>query len=548
MASIGRATLLALALCAALALAASRAAGATYTVLSCKDRAGAPAPANDAAGGWQPGISGGLGLDWVDRCASVSGGLEATISGTWARPVLSQVWWRFWPPRGTLIQEVSILYSGYARPFDGQNRGIIYIWGPDVDNLVAHYGEGTITPRWATRQGLHEPWIQATAECDGATGAPDCPAGTLHANVTILRSEVVLADTTPPDAGAVSGSAVTATTWRGTQTFAFPATDAGAGVYRVDLDVDGAQAMQRTIDDWDGRCVDTTNGDRVFRTPQPCLTSVDAVVPIDANALPAGEHDVTLRISDAAGNLRTVYSARKTIVPVGRRVGPDSDPAERGAANGENASDRVKLAARWAHTRRSTLTGPYGRRQVIRGRLTSASGAGVRNAQIELLIEIDGRAGGALDKGGARTRADGRFTLVLPRNASSRTLLLRYRSHVNDTVAAAERGLRLNVRAGVRLAVSPRVAARGRSVRLIGRLVGRPLPPHGKVVELQARSPGEAWITFRTIRASRSGRFATRYTFRRGGPARYLMRARVREADDYPFATGTSHAVGVRVR
>ena len=100
---------------------------------------------------------------------------------------------------------------------------------------------------------------------------------------------------------------------------------------------------------------------------------------------------------------------------------------------------------------------------------------------------------------------------------------------------------------GIRLSVSPHVATRGDSVRLSGRLVGRPLPKGGKVVELQARSAGEPWITFRTIRASRSGRFATRYTFRRGGPAVYQMRVRVRAADAYPYATGTSRVVRVRV-
>jgi hypothetical protein len=131
---------------------------------------------------------------------------------------------------------------------------------------------------------------------------------------------------------------------------------------------------------------------------------------------------------------------------------------------------------------------------------------------------------------------------------SSRTLVLRYRSHANDTVAATERTLRLDVRAGVRLTVRPHTAARGRTVRLSGRLVGRPLPRRGKVIELQARTPGAAWITFRTVRGSRTGRFATRYTFRRGGPATYQMRARVRAADDYPYSTGASRAVRVRVR
>jgi hypothetical protein len=341
---------------------------------------------------------------------------------------------------------------------------------------------------------------------------------------------------------------VASPTLLGTQTFAFPATDEGGGVYQAILEIDGAPVLTRTIDDWGGRCVDTTSGGRVFRYPRPCLTSVDALVAVDANALPAGDHDVALRVSDAAGNVRTVYAARKTIVAPAKAIGPGSADAERGAANGDNAADAARLFARWALTTRATLTAHYGVRSVIRGRLTDATGAGLRNARIELLTAVDGRAGVPLDKGGARTRGDGRFTLILPRNASSRTLLLRYRSHVNDTVAAAERTLRLKVSAGVKLSVAPHVAARGRAVRLSGRLVGRPLPHGGKVVELQARSPGEAWITFRTIRASRSGRFATRYTFRRGGPALYEMRVRVRAADDYPYATGMSRTVRVRVR
>ena len=128
-------------------------------------------------------------------------------------------------------------------------------------------------------------------------------------------------------------------------TFAFPAADDGGGVYQAVLEVDGATVLASAIDDWAGRCVDTTPGDRVFRYPQPCLTSVDALVPVDANALPVGDHDVTLRISDAAGNLRTVYAARKIIVAPGRAIGPGSALAERGASNGDNASDTVRLAA-----------------------------------------------------------------------------------------------------------------------------------------------------------------------------------------------------------
>lgn len=530
------------------AVGVSPARAGTYTVLSCRDRAGARAVINDASGGWTPGSTGGLGLDSWDYCDNPSRGFFATVSGIWAHPLGSMAWWRFVAPSGTLVEGADVLYSGMTRPYDGNNQGIIYFTAADAGEVGHHWGEGAVPTHWTSRRGLHSTWFQATAQCDGPTGRPDCPAGSEHATIEIYRSEIVLADNTPPTAGTATGSAVTSPTWQGTMTFAFPAADDGGGVYQAVLEVDGATVLASAIDDWAGRCVDTTPGDRVFRYPQPCLTSVDALVPVDANALPVGDHDVTLRISDAAGNLRTVYAARKTIVAPGRAIGPGSALAERGASNGDNASDAVRLAAHWTHTERSTLTGPFGRRQVIRGRLTDANGVGVRNARIELLAAIEHRSGTPIDKGGARTRGDGRFTVILPRDASSRTLALRYRSHANDTVAAAERLLALKVRAGVSLGVKPRVATRGETVRLGGRLNGRPLPQGGKVIEMQARSPGQGWITFRTVRTGRRGRFGTSYTFRRSGPALYEMRARARATDDYPFATGFSRVVRIRVR
>jgi hypothetical protein len=451
-------------------------------------------------------------------------------------------------PPDTVIDSFWMQYWAYTRPWNTRNRGLVYVFGSDTGIFAAHTGSGQSGETSFGLGGMHDGYLEVLAQCDGPVGNPNCDSNAMHAEVHVERSEVTLSDAQPPLATEARGSAVDSSTWRGTQTFAFGATDRGGGVYQALLDVDGVTRLSRTIDAWGGRCVDTTAAERVFRSPRPCLTSVDAVVSVDTALLPAGDHDVTLRISDAAGNLRTVYSARKTIIAPAGQIGPGSDLAARGAANGENAADDARLTARWTRTRRSTLTGPYGRRQVIRGRLGDSKGVGIRGARTELMTAIDGRGGAPLDKGGARTRGDGRFTLILPRNVSSRTLVLQYRSHANDTVAVAERTLRLKVRAGVRLVVRPHVSARGHAVRLGGRLVGRRLPQSGKVVELQARSPGEGWITFRTIRARRSGRLAARYTFRRGGPATYLMRARVRQADDYPYATGASRSVRVRVR
>ncbi len=451
----------------------------------------------------------------------------------------SAAWWRFVAPPGTVVEGGDLLYSGYARPFDGQNEGIVYLRSAAGAIPAIELGSGALPARWVSVHGLHDAWLQATAQCDGPAGNADCQAGSVHATIEVLRSEVVLADGSPPSAGPASGSAVSSTTWQGTETFAFAAADEGSGVREAILAVDGAPVLTRTVDDWDGRCVDATAGDRVFTRPQPCPAAADALLVVDAGALPAGEHDVALRVSDAAGNLRTVYAARKTI------AGPPAPVAAGNSTGARSADDaqRAVLVARWARTGRTSLTVPYGVRSVIRGRLTAGDGAGIRNARIELLHAVDGRPGMALDKGGARTRADGRFTLVVPRGASSRTLLLRYRRHAADGVAAAQARMRLRVRAGVALAVAPRAAGR-RAVALAGRLVGRPLPRTRKLVELQARRPGHAWVTVRILRAGLDGRFTARYTRRAGG--RRELRAVVREAADYPYATGASRPVRVR--
>ena len=74
-----------------------------------------------------------------------------------------------------------------------------------------------------------------------------------------------IVDESPSTAGPATGSAVTSHL-AGHETFAFPATDEGGGVYQAILEVDGTPVLARTIDDRGGRCVDTTAGARVFRT------------------------------------------------------------------------------------------------------------------------------------------------------------------------------------------------------------------------------------------------------------------------------------------
>ncbi len=87
----------------------------------------------------------------------------------------------------------------------------------------------------------------------------------------------------------------------------------------------------------------------------------------------------------------------------------------------------------------------------------------------------------------------------------------------------------------------------GGRVRLSGRLLGGRVPARGKTVELQAFERGR-WRTFETARARRGRRFVARYRFSASAAGRsFRMRARVRPDASYPFSTGHSRSVRVRV-
>ncbi len=88
--------------------------------------------------------------------------------------------------------------------------------------------------------------------------------------------------------------------------------------------------------------------------------------------------------------------------------------------------------------------------------------------------------------------------------------------------------------------------AGGRPLLLQGR-IGRPVPRHGKLVEIQAHFRGR-WRTISAVRARRGGHWRFRYVFRTTGlRASYRMRARVPVETGYPFAAGASRPVRVTV-
>jgi hypothetical protein len=122
-----------------------------------------------------------------------------------------------------------------------------------------------------------------------------------------------------------------------------------------------------------------------------------------------------------------------------------------------------------------------------------------------------------------------------------------YRTHLGDERPAAADVVRLAVRAGVTLRVRPRRLLGGQAIRMRGRLRAVPASGLGKVVTLQARERGR-WRDFESARTGREGRFSARYRFSAQARGTFPIRAVARADASYPYATGRSRTVRVRVR
>jgi hypothetical protein len=390
--------------------------------------------------------------------------------------------------------------------------------------------------------------IYVSASCGGV--APyKCPEGKGDANgnaavVYLYAADITLAQALGPSAGNVSGELATAPTVSGTSDVTFSASDPGSGVYEALFTVDGQTAESAVVNDNGGRCRNvgqTTDGKPAFLYVQPCLGSVSADVGLDTTKLANGAHHLIVSVIDAAGNGAPVLDRVITV------ANPPL-PCTAAGPGGARSSGSATLSASWKGTRKESVTSPYGRVPAIDGRLLGPGGAPIGGATIDLVATPSFIGGTPAAMSSPRTRPDGRFSVRLPAGVSSRTLCFAYRPGGGASVPMATRTLTLNVRAGIALRVAPRTASVGRSIFFRGRLRGGPVPPEGKQLVLEARSPGSQWLEFRVIRTNARGRFRASYTFRFPGPARYQFRALSEPESDYPFAAGTSNVVGVRER
>ncbi|HST39545.1 MAG TPA: hypothetical protein VLK58_08550, partial [Conexibacter sp.] len=286
---------------------------ATYTVHSCKTPSGVWVGAE----GWSatvPHPTQGRDPGIAERCTSGAIPLELRF-GDLQTPVENgaTISLRFTPALNTDIASASVMRRFaldwpvvpglYGRPY------IYDAWHDDdhennqLELLIPEYGsraESESSDREVPIVDL--PWgsVNFRLRCWFQLGANLC--GPSRPTLTIDRATFQLRDVLAP----TLTSDCCAARVRGVVGIEFDAADAGGGVYRSILEIDGVETARAVVDGNDGRCGDVepdTADAYEFAAPRPCPLTAAGSVEFDSATLTDGAHTIVLRVEDAAGNL-----------------------------------------------------------------------------------------------------------------------------------------------------------------------------------------------------------------------------------------------------
>jgi hypothetical protein len=294
---------------------------------------------------------------------------------------------------------------------------------------------------------------------------------------------------------------------------------------------------------------------------QPLPTSVQRgrlVARWSSDDYPSGDYELRAVGYDAAGNstASTLGAADAPLVL--------HNPVKRVArlAFGFGGARLVfQRCARTDGTRRChrTVVRPFAKRPesralpcchgaLVGGRLVDAGGEPLPGQSVDVVETFARGARMRTRTTTVTTDARGAFHVWLPPGPSRQVGAEFAGTH--HLTRASGRGLRLRVRAGVRLQVSTtRVRVGGAPVVFRGHIVHPEarIPPTGLPVELEFRLPGMAWSEFRTLQTDSAGRFSYPYSFSdddsRG--VRFLFRAFVPATGNWAFAPATSRPLPV---
>lgn len=345
--------LAALLACAALlALIAPSAHAGEWMQVSCVNPNGSAAPSE----GWSAHVQDtGYGTSASAACGPGSP-MVGDLSSAVAEPVGSAAWVQYAPPAGsTLIGgTLNVYMAGDSYGYNASGDAVIYepamAYPTDVRMQCAyglagcsanHDFTGTFTLPADLGGDLF-----VSASC-GGDGGESCNTGGSHGAwslVQVKSAQLLLRNDAVPTATGFSGTVLDRRV-RGTAHLILDAFDTGGpGVYLATVDVDGTPVWSGTPNTDDGACVavgrDAGTGALMFDHQQPCPQTVAAQLPVPTAGLPDGNHELSVSVTDAAGNTSPVFD--RTITTSNPQLTPKP---------GRGVKARFELSWRWKGAR-----------------------------------------------------------------------------------------------------------------------------------------------------------------------------------------------------
>lgn len=291
----------------------------TYTVHSCK----APSGTWVGADGWTGSSSTphqGRDSGIADACTTAAKPLGLRFGGVQLPvDVQSEVKLSFQAPSDT-----SIAFVRVARAYmlewpveDGlYGRGFVYdAWYDDDEagnqlefRIPPLNGRAVSSPAdpLLEREGTRWEAVSFRIRCWELLGSDLC--GPSRSELRLESARIGIDDSLAPWVSSLQVASIGSAALRGMVGVSFGAQDAGGGVYRSTLTVDGVVADRAVVDANGGKCRDVEEGNDdayEFASPQPCPLAVSRELQYDTRALSDGQHTLRLTVEDAAGNSST---------------------------------------------------------------------------------------------------------------------------------------------------------------------------------------------------------------------------------------------------
>jgi hypothetical protein len=548
-----------------LAIASGARAG-TYTIYDC------PSYNSNSAGPWQIGggssqkttCSRGLG----DFIGALGG--EMGAGSEWAMSVTA--------PQG----ETLTYYSIYWYVAGKSSGGDVFseVWssgGSELEN-----GENTLNARYTPEAhtlptGTTSFVLAVYCSTDDYSdpckySEPETPA------IAMFGSAIVVSDPTAPTGGLTGGGLDGNGPASGTQSISYTANDSLAGVYSVQLLVDGEVVATNS---YAGSCS--------FTDFQPCPASEPGSVSWDTADVPNGAHEIELLITNAAGDTTIVGDHAITTSNSPSFVSPPAisgSPAvgqtlrsKPGQVSSDPAAGSLKTSGRWLRcdasgdscaaianaTEVSYSVSSEDLGHTLRYQETATNNDGSNAAESEAFgpIQAPGETKEAREAREAREAEEAKGSNGS--NGSNGANGAAGAGGVGGSATVDVLGSGVNqglVALGstakwrVSLRVSPDRVRQHTKVKLTGLVLTSPRPSQGKLVFLQARSVGSRWqghgrtrhrvavfgkwLTFQEFRAKANGTFSSTYRFRLGGRHTYQFQAVAPAEGQYRNPTGIS--------